>query len=296
MSRKGFTLVELLTAIVIIALLSGIGIIGYQSFFKSAEERYYDVMESNIVLAGNDYFEDHREKLPIGSLYADVSLEELIGSKYIEEVTDTEGNKCTDGTVFAYRENNNFKYEVCLHCGSHASRGRFCEGELESRQIGITSQQVGGGDYNVLKSFNNQEYSKGKNVSVTFSMSRDYEVTKYVTTNTTGNNSPIECMAASNSCSIEIDKTGTYKVVAYNGDKEISSRYFSAKIAKGSSDFRLEGETKYIIDKTSCSKNINTKKVVINIIKEKNEEYKLGTYRINSGEYKEPRVIKMEEN
>jgi hypothetical protein len=65
-------------------------------------------------------------------------------------------------------------------------------------------------------------------------MSRDYEVTKYVTTNTTGNNSPIECMAESNSCSIEIDKTGTYKVVAYNGDKEISSRYFSAKIAKGS--------------------------------------------------------------
>jgi prepilin-type N-terminal cleavage/methylation domain-containing protein len=67
MNRKGFTLVELLTAIVIIALLSGLGVISYQSFFKSAEERYYDVMESNIVLAGNDYFEDHREKLQIGS-------------------------------------------------------------------------------------------------------------------------------------------------------------------------------------------------------------------------------------
>ncbi len=106
--------------------------------------------------------------------YADVSLEELIESKYIEQVTDTEGNKCVDGTVFAYRENNKFRYEVCFNCGSHASRGRFCEGELESRQIGITSQQVGGGDYNVLKSFNNQEYSKGKNVSVTFTMSRDY--------------------------------------------------------------------------------------------------------------------------
>ena len=77
MKKKGFTLIELLVAIVIIALLSGLGVVSYRSIFTTAEEKYYNAIESNLLLAGNDYFEDHRDELPVGSEYSSVSLVDL---------------------------------------------------------------------------------------------------------------------------------------------------------------------------------------------------------------------------
>ena len=84
--KKGFTLVEVLVTIVIIGLLSGIGIIAYQSFFNTGEEKYFNALESDILLAGNDYFTDHRDELPSGNNISEVSLTDLINAKYIEEL------------------------------------------------------------------------------------------------------------------------------------------------------------------------------------------------------------------
>ena len=53
MNKKGFTLVELLATIVIIALLSGIATISYNAFIKQSEDaafkRYQDTMHSEAV-------------------------------------------------------------------------------------------------------------------------------------------------------------------------------------------------------------------------------------------------------
>ncbi len=126
MNKRGFTLIEILSALVIIALLSGMAIIGTSTFFKSAEERYYETVESNILLAGNDYFTDHRDMLPTENNYSEISLDELVADKYMEEVHDSEGNICTDGVVFAYRDNSKYHYEVCLKCANYTSSGRKC--------------------------------------------------------------------------------------------------------------------------------------------------------------------------
>ena len=106
MNKKAFTLIELLVTILIISLLSGTIMFFTSSIYKTNEERYYDAIESNILLAGNDYFSDHRDELPTGSNYSEVSLANLIDNKYIEPVADTNGNVCRNGSVFAYRENN----------------------------------------------------------------------------------------------------------------------------------------------------------------------------------------------
>ena len=53
MNNKGFTLIELLASIVIIALLSGIAIFFSSAFYKTSDEKYYNSLESNILLAGN---------------------------------------------------------------------------------------------------------------------------------------------------------------------------------------------------------------------------------------------------
>ncbi len=244
MSKKAFTLVELLAAIVIIALLSGIGVVSYRSVFRTAEERYYNTVESNVLLAGNDYFEDHRSELPTGEEYSEVLLSTLIDAKYIEDVKDTEGKVCRNGSVFAYRENNKFKYEACLfECGNYTSDGKYC-GEIISRVIEVHGKKKGSStyDYDPLKSYNSQKYSEGKNIMVTLKMENAYPVTKYVAINVSNSNIAPSCNnIVDNSCSIEIDRSGTYRVVAYDSDnKEISSRYINVKIASGSPSFTLD--------------------------------------------------------
>ena len=161
MKNKGFTLIELLVSIVIISLLSGIGIFSYQALFKTGEEKYYDSLESNILLAGNDYFEDHRDELPTGSNYSEVSLASLIDSKYIEKITDTNGNVCREGSVFVYRENNKYRYEACLvDCGGYSSTGRYCNNKV-SREIIVSARTKDNNiSYDVTKSFNSIDYTK----------------------------------------------------------------------------------------------------------------------------------------
>ena len=84
--KSGFTLIELLVAILIIALLGGVGVISYQSIFNSNKERYYNVLNSSVLLAATDYYVDHRGELPSGNNYDSVTLSELVDQKYMEQI------------------------------------------------------------------------------------------------------------------------------------------------------------------------------------------------------------------
>ena len=292
MKNKGFTLIELLVVIVLMSLLSGVAVVFSSSFYKTSEERYYDALENNILLAGNDYFEDHRDELPTGVNYSEVSLASLIDNRYIEPVTDTNGNLCRNGSVFAYRENNKFKYETCLvDCGGYSSSGRYCSNILSREIIVSAKTKTTKATYDVTRSYNAASYTKNENVLVTMNMNSDYSITKYILTNT-NDNSEIVCNTSNdNTCTKEINKSGTYKIESYEGNNEISSKYINIKIARNGSDFTLntsDGQRKYLISQNDCSKNIKTKQITFNIIKgNSNEEYKSIEYRINNDEYTE---------
>ena len=196
MNKKGFTLVEVLVTMVIVALLGGVGVVSYQTFFKSGEERYYDSLESDLLLAGNDYFTDHRDELPTGNYYSEVSLSDLMREKYIEEVKDSHGNSCTVGKVFVYRENNKYVYEACLDCDGYKSSGKYCNDESLTSVITITAEtEDTHTPYNATASYNSVAYTNNESVLVTFSMA-NYRVSKYEIVNTTTN--------AKKSCVIKI--------------------------------------------------------------------------------------------
>ena len=116
MNKKGFTLIELLIVIGIISLISAVGILSYKTFFDRSKEKYYENIESNIKLAGSDYFLDHRDLLPYDDGVGEVSLGDLIDNNYLEPVKDSNGNICRNGKVYAVRENNKYSYKVELHC------------------------------------------------------------------------------------------------------------------------------------------------------------------------------------
>ena len=125
--KKGFTLIELLMVIVIISLISVIGVVSFNKFFSVGEKDYYDSLENNIKLAGSDYYIDHRSEFPNLGDISEISLGALVESNYIEPIVDSNGNSCTNGKVYAYKENGKYVYEVCLLCDNYQSDGNYCK-------------------------------------------------------------------------------------------------------------------------------------------------------------------------
>ena len=93
--NKGFTMIELLATIIILALLVTLGIISIRSILDRGDDSYYKSQEDMLILAGREYFADHRSELPkkVGDT-ASVTLETLIDEKYIDPIKDDKDNPC----------------------------------------------------------------------------------------------------------------------------------------------------------------------------------------------------------
>lgn len=94
-ASKGFTIIELLAAIVILALLVATALYANVQIQEEARKKYYSSQEKLIVLAGKDYFADYRSYLPKeNGESARVLLKTLVNEKYIEKVVDHKDNIC----------------------------------------------------------------------------------------------------------------------------------------------------------------------------------------------------------
>ena len=289
--KRGFTLIELLVTIVIISLVGGIGAFSYQNFFNVGKNRYYDNLESSILLAGSDYFLDHRENLPTENSFKEVPVSRLVDEKYIEPIKDSKGKTCTKGRVLAYRNNGKYFYEVCLECDEdeYSSSGKYCK-EAANKAIQLSGKtKINNKDYDVTKSYNKVEYTNNENVLVTFNMpNSSIKVSRYDIKNTLTNYT-ISCSVESgNICTKEIEESGTYEVISYseNGEK-IAETHINVKIAKSGPKYTVEEiQDKYMISASECSNNITKKAVKFKIVKDNiNEEYKIIEYRIKKKNY-----------
>ena len=117
MNKKGFSLVELLATIVIIALLSGVATISYSAFIRQSEnntfERYQDTMHSEAVA----YFLDNPTEIPTSSTKR-LSLA-MLKTKAINNPVDKD-DLCPNSYVDVTRNSSSgmisLKYNVCLKC------------------------------------------------------------------------------------------------------------------------------------------------------------------------------------
>ena len=64
--RRGFTLVELLVVITIIAVLAGLGFVGFNLAIEASKKTSARAAIGNLVQASDDYFEEYQQ-LPLGS-------------------------------------------------------------------------------------------------------------------------------------------------------------------------------------------------------------------------------------
>lgn len=246
--NKGFTLVELLAVIVILALISGVGIISFSSITQKSENDYYVSLVSNLQLIASDYYSNNRSQRP-GINNGDyvcsrVSLEELVNNKYIENVNNSKGESCDLDNSYVYIKRNDdkqYEYKVLLVCGDYylsVNEDEYCHSEaVVETSISLNAYYGENISYNVTRSYYNTQWV---NSDVTVNFSSSEAVSRYVITNTTTSD-VYTCNAASNQCRLTFNNKGVYNVVSYNGDTEVASRSFNIKIDKVAPSFNLDG-------------------------------------------------------
>ena len=126
--NRGFSLVELLAAIVIMGILSGIAVVGVTFLLNKAGREYYKAQESEVIMAAKSYTQDNRSFLPkrVGQKNQ-VYLKTLQNKKYIGDVLDRNKKKCDPerSYVQVYRySKNNYSYAVNLVCDKYKSEDK----------------------------------------------------------------------------------------------------------------------------------------------------------------------------
>ena len=124
-NSKGFSLVELLAAIVMMGILTGIGIVSVTYLINKTEKEYYKAQESEIIMAAKSYTQDNRSFLPkrVGQKNQ-IYLKTLQSKKYIGEIVDRNKKKCDPDLSYVqvYRySKNNYSYVVNLVCDGYTS-------------------------------------------------------------------------------------------------------------------------------------------------------------------------------
>ncbi len=125
-NKDGFTIVELVATFAILAVIMGIGILTFNYVFNRVSDDYYHTIENSLLLSGNEYYQDHRNELPVNG-YNKVAVKTLIDNHYIEPIKDKNGNICTEGDVYLYpKQQGQYNYDVRLKCGDYESEGVYC--------------------------------------------------------------------------------------------------------------------------------------------------------------------------
>ena len=146
---KGFSLVEILAAIVILGILSTIAIASVNYILQKAEKEYYKSQKDEIILAAKSYTQDNRNSLPkrVG-MRTEITLKTLQDKKYIGKVVDRHKNECepkeTIVQVFKY-DKTHYSYSVTLVCPSYKATENAKtnnDSTINFEYSGVTSENI----------------------------------------------------------------------------------------------------------------------------------------------------------
>ena len=120
LNNKGFTLIEVIAAITIMGVLSSTAIVGVSNKVNKSHKEFCSSQVNILEIAGRDYFNDNQSLLPLNiGMQECVSLNTLLGNKYIEGMQDYNGNSCNANTskvCSIKRTKNSYYYTTYLDC------------------------------------------------------------------------------------------------------------------------------------------------------------------------------------
>ena len=120
MNKKGFTLIEIIGAIIILGIIALIAFNAYTSSMKGFREDYYVDLNRTLKESAKEFFNDNRKYRPNGILEAQkVTVNGLISEKYIDPVVDYNGDSCDLNNSYAIvikEGKDKYTYHSCLIC------------------------------------------------------------------------------------------------------------------------------------------------------------------------------------
>ena len=112
MNKKGFTIVELLVTITLLAIISTIAAISITSFINKNKENNYEILKNTILEASKEYVADNR----YGDIEPSITAQYLLDNHYITSgLTDPKTGKNIDLNsviITITYQNKNYTYEI----------------------------------------------------------------------------------------------------------------------------------------------------------------------------------------
>lgn len=121
-NSKGFTMIELLGALIIIGVLLLIAVPGVSTLMRRFREDYYVKLEKSLEASAKDFYADNKLYQPEGELKSSyTSIDSLIKKKYVEKLVDYKSKACslteTESYVISiYKGNGKYEYKACISC------------------------------------------------------------------------------------------------------------------------------------------------------------------------------------
>ena len=119
-NNKGYTLIEMLGAVLILGILMAVATVSYSTIMKNIKTKYYSKQKELVIQAGREYFNDNHNQLPrkINGEKC-VTLEALTTNKYIDKIESYNKKECNESTskVCAKKINETkYSYRAELDC------------------------------------------------------------------------------------------------------------------------------------------------------------------------------------
>ena len=135
MNNKGFTLVELLGVIVIIAILSSLAVLTFNTVIQNGRKGVYKTHEQTLADSGRDYLIENIDEKPSVGEVKKISFQTLKNKDFLAALDDPAGGSCTNSCVIITRGadkgiNYTFTYKGCLICSKYRTSGCDCNGAI----------------------------------------------------------------------------------------------------------------------------------------------------------------------
>lgn len=146
LNNKGFTLVELLATISLIAILSGVAISAVSRYQEKSRKETYKAMESSAFTAAQNYIQETGIVIPSDGTEKVISISELVDKGYLEPLQDPSDNSknCHTGSEVRITKEkgsngklDKYTYLVIIKCKNY-----------ESSRPGYNEEYYGDGEFN----------------------------------------------------------------------------------------------------------------------------------------------------
>ena len=136
--KKGFTIIELMAVIVIIAIIATLVITSVISYRERAKEEYISALKDQLELAARSYYSDNPKSLPRGQIEDGYKIYNsyvmasnlMVNNYFTNNLVDDEGNDCSsESYVTVSNVFGDYNYESCLICDGKVLNGNetYCK-------------------------------------------------------------------------------------------------------------------------------------------------------------------------